>query len=162
TTLPETGRNEGDPHVLRSVCLGPVGPPVGSRPATAMIRRDEQMCVVSIVRLRLDPRPELAHVPVYSGISVEYLIVAAIVRRVAGLVERDVQDAGPYRRQVMHRQTEGEGVVADAVPRRTRLLLDLVEHPDAGVIGAERFDAGVDQRRAFDMFGDRIENAPRR
>ena len=154
-------RHERDPHILRSLHLLAVVPPVGSRPAAAVIGRDEDVRAIAVVGLRLDPCPQLLEKGVGPRERLEDAIVAAVVGPVVGLAERDVHDARAGALQVGHRQPERVDVVADGIPRGRRLELQRAQLAHLRVRMLERLKSRVDGEGAARVLDDGVEHVPR-
>ena len=101
--------------------------PSGRTAAAAVIRGHDHRRLPAMRRVRLVGRPELGEEAVRAARRVEVLVVAAGVRPVIGLAERNVQHARPVACDGGERSLEGEVVITNVVPVAGDLFGDAVE-----------------------------------
>ena len=127
-----------------------------------MIGRDHQGGLVLVLRVRLQPVPQLAQLTIRPRVGVEQQVVLPVVSPIVGLVERQVQQPRALFLQVVHGEAEGEGVVTNQLPRCARLALQFVQLANRWIISSHRLFASVDRDRAGHVFDNAGEDGPRR
>ena len=60
----ESRRNDADPNMIGAFDLRAMMTPISRRIASAMVRGEKQMGAAAIIRLRLQPRPELLEIAI--------------------------------------------------------------------------------------------------
>ena len=133
---------EGETNAIHTSCgafdFGAVVAPVLDRVPSSMVGRDEEMRAAAVLRIRLQPGPQFAQIGVGPRVGLEHAIVAAVVRPVVGLAEREIEGARPRPGEVIHREAKRVDVVPDRVPRRRRLHLQAAELAHQGRRRLER------------------------
>ena len=153
------GPGHCQPDVLRALHADTVVHPVAQRAAAPVVGGHDQQSVGAVVRLRLQPGPQLAQEAVGQRHAVEHVGVAAGMRPFVGIAQADVQQARALALEVAQGEGRGERVEALLAPG-ARLALDRAEPGDAGIVVLERHEAGVDGDAAGHALGDLREAVP--
>src|SRR5947208_11070342 len=122
------GTDEGHPDVTRLRYLLSMILPV--RVPSSMIYSDEDRCLPAVAPLRLQQFPQAAQVRVRPRQRVQDALVVAVVRPVVGFSKADVEHARLVLLQMRKGKAVGIRIVADAVPGRIRLKLQLAQLSD--------------------------------